>query len=188
MKIEMYTNIYLVRHAEVDYIPDEYSRPLSEKGSKDVLRLTELFKGYDVSRVISSPYLRAINTVKGIAEDKGLNIEIIQDFRERKIANSPVEDFISFTKQQWNDFDYYLENGESLNEVQARGINALKNIVENHSGENIVIGTHGTILAVILNFFDKKYNYEFWKSMKMPDVFKLQFKDGNMESIINIKI
>ncbi|WMM25464.1 histidine phosphatase family protein [Tissierella sp. MB52-C2] len=184
----MYTNIYLVRHAEVDYIPDEYSRPLSEKGSKDVLRLTELFKEYYISRVISSPYLRAINTIRGIAENRGVTIEIVDDFRERKIANRPVEDFIFFTKQQWNDFDYYLEDGENLNEVQARGINALKNIIEKYSGENIVIGTHGTILAAILNFFDKKYNYDFWKSMKMPDVFKLQFKDGNMENIINIKI
>jgi 2,3-bisphosphoglycerate-dependent phosphoglycerate mutase len=188
VKIEMYTNIYLVRHAEVDYIPDEYSRPLSEKGNNDALKLTELFKEYDVSRVISSPYLRAINTIRGIAEDRGITIEIIYDFRERKIANYPIEDFISFTRQQWNNFNYCLETGENLNEVQARGIDALKSILERYNEEDIVIGTHGTILGVILNFFNKRYDYDFWKSMKMPDIFKLQFKDGNIESIINIKI
>ena len=182
----MYTNVYFVRHAKVDYIPDDYGRPLSEQGKKDVLRLTELFEKYEVSKVISSPYLRAINTVEGIAIKRGITIETIDDFRERE--NDYVEDFVSFTKQQWDNFDYSLENGETLNQVQARGINVLKSVLEKYNGENIVIGTHGTILGVILNHFDKKHDYDFWKSMKMPDIFKLTFKEGNLESIINIKI
>lgn len=183
----MHKNIYLVRHAEVDYIPDEYRRALSDKGNKDALRLIEVFKEYNVSRVISSPYSRALNTVKGIAEDKGIAIEIMDDFRERAVAKNPVEDFLAFTKQQWDDFDYSLEDGENLNEVQARGIDVLRNILDKYAGEDIVIGTHGTILGVILNYFDKKYNYDFWQSMRMPDIFKLQFKNEDLEGIINIR-
>lgn len=182
------TNIYLVRHAQVDYIPDEYSRPLSEKGHMDALKLTEMFQSYEISRVISSPYIRAINTVEGIAKDGGISIEIIDDFRERKVCNGHIEDFNSFTKQQWDDFDFNLEGGESLSEVQARGIKELNNVIERYNGENIVIGTHGTILAAILNYYNKEYNYDFWKSMKMPDVFRITFEDMRIKSIININL
>lgn len=187
----MYTTIYLIRHSKVDFIHDEYSRPLSENGKSSVLKLTEMFKDHKVSKVISSPYIRAIHTIENIAKDKGLIVGIMDDFRERTVASKNIEldDFIAFTKNQWDNFDYHLEDGESLNEVQHRGINALNEVLKKYKGENIIIGTHGTILGAILNYFDKKYNYEFWKSMKMPDVFKLTFNDnGSLESIINLDI
>lgn len=184
----MKTNIYFVRHAEINYIPDEYSRPLTEKGKMDVLKLTELFRKYEVSKVISSPYLRAVNTVEGIAKDREIVIEIIDDFKERKVSDEWIEDFTSFSKQQWCNFDFSLEGGESLNEVQARGVGALNNVLRKYNGENIVIGTHGTILAAILNYYDKGYNYDFWKSMKMPDIFKITFRDMRVKNIVNMKI
>jgi len=51
--------------------------------------------------VISSPYLRAIDTVKDFAGEVGLDIKIVDDFRERKVGNVWIEDFNSFAKKQW---------------------------------------------------------------------------------------
>jgi 2,3-bisphosphoglycerate-dependent phosphoglycerate mutase len=67
----MQTIIYFIWHAAVDYIPDDYSRPLSRKGMLNAIKLTERFSEYEVSSLFSSPYLRAVNTVKGIAESEG---------------------------------------------------------------------------------------------------------------------
>lgn len=182
------TKVYLVRHAEIDFIPDDYSRPLSQKGKEDVKKVTEFFKNKNITRVLSSPYIRALHTVEGIAKDKGLDIEVVDDFRERKVANSYIEDFETFSELQWKDFDYFLEGGESLNQVQKRGIKALFDVVDKYKGENIVIGTHGTILGVILNYFDKKYDFNFWKTIKMPDIFLLEFEDRKLKHIKNIAI
>jgi 2,3-bisphosphoglycerate-dependent phosphoglycerate mutase len=55
-----------------------------------------------------------------------------------------------------------------------------------YKGEDIVIGTHGTILAAILNYYDKKYDYAFSKAMKMPDVFRFVFNQDKIYSIENI--
>jgi len=185
---KMETIIYLVRHAEINYIPDDYSRPLSEKGLQDVLKVTERFKDFKVSKVVSSPYLRAINTVKGVAEEKGLTIELINDFRERKVAKAHIEDFDSFATRQWQDFDFCLEEGESLSVTQSRGIKALENLVEQYSGESIVVGTHGTMLGVILNYYNKSHDYNFWKSIKMPDIFKFTFIDKTLVDITHITV
>ena len=182
------TNIYLVRHAEVDYIPDDFMRPLSEKGMVDTEKVTKVFRNIDIDIVLSSPYIRAIDTVEGIAMDKGIDIELIDSFRERKVDDTPVEDFKTFTKLQWENFGYSLENGESLNDVQKRGIDALLKVLDKYKDKNIVIGTHGTILCTILNYFDKSHDYSFWRSIKMPDVFKLSFEGKNLKEIIRIDI
>lgn len=184
----MQTHIYLIRHAEINYTPDDYSRPLSEKGKADAAILAERFTDFHVSKVISSPYLRAVDTVKGIAEKKGFAIEIMEDFRERKVADCFLtnEEFHKFAENQWNDFNYRLDGGESLNQTQERGIAAIHTLLDKYSGEDIVVGTHGTILGVILHYYDKKYDYQYWKTLKMPDVFKLAFNGKKLQEIVNI--
>lgn len=186
------TSIYLIRHAESRYIPedDNYSRPLSLKGKEDAESLTQYFGDFKITRVLSSPYLRASHTVEGIAEDKNLKIELIDDVRERTVADQYLDEkeFMEFVKCQWDDFDYSLEGGESLGQVQARGIKALKDIIKLYAGESIILGTHGTWLAVILNYFDEKYDYNFWKTLKMPDIFLLSFKGENLKYIKHMKV
>lgn len=184
----MATKIYLVRHAEVKYIPDDLIRPLSEKGKKDVKKVTSFFNDKPITKIISSPYLRAIDTIKGVSLDKDIEIEKIHDCRERKVANEFIEDFDSFIKQQWEDFDFHLEGGESLNQVQKRGINVIFDLLERYEDEDIVIGTHGTWLSVLLNYFHKKYDFNFWKTLKMPDIFLLVFNKRELQAIKRFNI
>lgn len=188
----MTTNIYFVRHAESKYTPkdDDFSRPLSEKGKEDVEKVTKLFKDLDISKVLSSPYVRAVHTVESLAKDKGLEVELVEDFRERTVSSEYLDhkEFKIFVESQWNDFDYSMEGGESLKQVQERGIKSLKEVLQKNSDNNIMIGTHGTWLGAILNYFDKKHNYEFWKSLKMPDIFLLKFEDGELKLIEHIEI
>lgn len=183
----METKIYFVRHAESDFTPDDdnYSRPLTAKGKEDAERLIKYFRDIDITKVLSSPYHRAVQTVGGIAEAKGLEIERIDDFRERTVANRYLDDeeFMNFVESQWSDFNYSLKGGESFNQVQERGIKALEGIFQKYDGENMIIGTHGTWLSVILNYFDERYNLEFWKTLKLPDAFLLEFADGELKYI-----
>lgn len=184
----MSTNIYLVRHAEVNYIPDDFKRPLSAKGKKDVKKVTDFFKDKSITKILSSPYLRALDTIKGVALEKGIEIEKIHDCRERKVANEYIEDFDTFIKKQWEDFDYHLEGGESLNQVQKRAISVIFDILERYQNENIIIGTHGTWLSVVLNYFDQKYDFNFWKTIKMPDIFLLVFNKRELKSIKHFQV
>lgn len=184
----MTTSIYLVRHAEVDYTPDDFSRPLSAKGKRDIKKVSDFFSNKTITQVISSPYLRAVHTVEEVALKKGFEIERIEDCRERKVANEFIEDFSAFAKKQWEDFDYHLDGGESLNQVQKRAISVLVDLLKRYSGEDIVIGTHGTWLTVVLHYFDQKYDGDFWKTIKMPDIFLLVFEGTELKSIENCQL
>ena len=64
-------DLYFIRHAEPDYSEsDNYKRDLSTNGFVQASRLLYLFKNINIDGVYSSPYLRAINTVKPLAEER----------------------------------------------------------------------------------------------------------------------
>ena len=132
--------VYFVRHAEPDFSNhNDMLRPLTPKGLQDRKLVTAFFDDKDIDVVISSPFKRAIDTVKDFADKHRFGIETVDDFRERKIGNSWIENFPDYSKRQWADFDYKLEDGESLKEVQNRNIKALNDVLNDHKGKNVVV-------------------------------------------------
>ena len=122
--------IYFVRHAKPDFsVHDDLTRPLTDKGIIDSKKLCEFLKEKSINKIYSSPYKRSIDTIKELAQNLNIKIEVVDDFRERKISNIWIEDFNEFSKSQWENFEYKLNDGESLNEVQSRNIKALHKIL-----------------------------------------------------------
>ena len=185
----MSLDIYFIRHAETIYRAEDedFNRPLSQKGLEDAKGLINNFKDIQIDMIYSSPYLRAIDTIRPLAVDQDLDIALINNLKERKVADHYIDDFFEFATNQWNDFEYSLTGGESLKEVQKRGIQALQKIVNNHQEGNIIVAGHGTWLGVMLNHFDKFYDYEFWKTIKMPDIFLFKYENNNLSEITRIR-
>ena len=176
------TKVYFVRHAKPDFsIKDDLIRPLTEDGINDCKKVIEFLLSRNITKVFSSPYKRAIDTIKDFTDISGLEINIIEDFRERKVDSIWIEDFDKFAKDQWNNFEYKLSDGESLSEVQKRNITALQRILRENIDENIVIGTHGTALSTIINYFDRNFNYNEFERIKnfMPFIVCISFDKEN---------
>ncbi len=180
----MNTNIYLVRHAHSTYTPDERKRPLSQKGFISAEKVTELLQAENIDVVVSSPYMRAVQTVKGIAGYIEQEVILEEGFKERKLAGKSVEDFDEAITKVWQDYNFAWLGGESNYHAQQRGVDALKHVLEQYRGENIAVGTHGNIMAIIMNNFDKQYNFHFWKALSMPDIYKLTFDE---KALVEVK-
>ncbi|MCL1857952.1 MAG: GNAT family N-acetyltransferase [Oscillospiraceae bacterium] len=177
------TMIYFIRHAEADNsVRDGRIRPLTGKGLSDRHLVTNFLQDKNIDAVLSSPFKRAVDTIADFAEKNGFKIEIIEDFRERKSDNDMLKDntnFISFMERQWTDFSYTFSDGECLAEVQERNIAALNEVLNQYKNKNIVIGTHGTAVSTIINFYDNTYGFEDFMAMVniLPWVVKAGF-DG----------
>lgn len=183
------TTVYFIRHAEPNYNNHEdETRELSDKGLEDRKLVSEYLSNKKIDIVLSSPYKRAIDTVKHFADDNYLSIEIIADFRERKVDNVWIDDFNTFCQQQWNDFSYKLSDGETLSEVQSRNISALKCVLKKYKDKNIVVGSHGTALSTIINYFDPSFGYNDFASIQllMPWIVKLVFIEDTLQKIEKI--
>jgi 2,3-bisphosphoglycerate-dependent phosphoglycerate mutase len=186
MEARMLTTVYLVRHAESIYTPDELSRPISDKAKVDVDRLKEGFESIRLDKVFSSPYRRAIQTVERLALDRNLEVEIVEEIKERRKSLGKLDNFFENVKKLWDDPSYKFDGGESNLEGQARGIKALKRLLVENEGKTIVIGGHGDMMTLILNYYDNVYGYETWRQMDMPDVYKLVFEKNKIVSVERI--
>ncbi len=185
--IQLQTNLYFVRHAHSTYTPDEWGRPLSNKGQMDAERITQRLKKEDIQHVLSSPYKRAMQTVQGIADLIGKEVILDQGFRERKLASVPVEDFNKAIKKLWEEPSFSYEGGESNIDAKGRGVKATYRILEKYEGENVVIGTHGNIMVLIMNYFDSQYDVDFWRSLAMPDIYRMTFVGLRLKEINRIE-
>lgn len=176
------TKVYFVRHCEPNYNNrDDMTRELTAKGMADRELVTQFLSDKNITVVLSSPYKRAVDTVAHFADSKGLNIEIVDDFRERNVDSVWIEDFVAFSKAQWADFDYKLSDGESLNDVQSRNISALAKVLEKYKDRNIAIGSHGTALSTIINYYNNSFGYEDFGKIRtvMPWVVEMTFQNEN---------
>lgn len=171
------TSIYFVRHAQPEHTWEEdRTRPLTNEGLEDSKKVTEVLSNIRVDCYFSSPYKRSIDTIMESANVHYTNILTDERFRERQKGN----DFGMFQKR-WNDFNFHEEGGESLHMVQKRNIEALLEVLNNHANKTIVIGTHGTALSTILNYFEPSYCCDDFLRIidYMPYIIRLDFEGIN---------
>lgn len=170
----------MVRHAESPLIlGEERIRGLSPRGHEDVKRVEEIMRFVEVDVVVSSPYARALLTVKGVAEAKGLPVIELEELRERPIVGLQdklaQQAFTARIRQSFDDKDFVPDGGESTRQAQERAIPIIGELLRKYEGKSIVIGTHGNIMTIILNHYDDRYGVAFWESTSIPDIYRLDF-------------
>lgn len=197
--------IYLMRHSEVlkpknvnnsDSLQLQNEKwILTTTGEKLAQEKSESVELSDFDLVISSNYVRAMLTAKYFTKEEVL---IDENFGERKFGIKDWNELPNnFAEKQFNDFDYKLPNGESLNEVIQREYNSLINILDTYQNKKILIVGHSTAFASLFTkwceidatgnyrfngntFFAGKWNY--------CETFRLIFdEDNNLIDIKNIK-
>lgn len=173
------TSVYFVRHAQpVTSWADDRTRPLSSTGLSDRKKVTELLIKVPVDCFFSSPYKRSYDTISECANAHGLTIRTDERFRERQCGENGY--CIELVERRWKDFSFCEKGGESLSSVQNRNIEALNEILSTHQDKIIVIGTHGTALSTILNYYDPRFGCDDFKRIWhcMPYIIRLDFS-GN---------
>lgn len=173
------TTLYLVRHAQSapDFSIADSEWPLSVDGEAQARRLMRQLREIAATRLIASPYRRAIDTLQPISEHMGLPIRVESDLRERKLRDGPIDNWDQVMRGLWTDLDARLLNGESGTECRVRVTACLTALARELSGETLVVGSHGNAIALFLNGLDDRFGYDEWKRMRNPDVFRLHYRD-----------
>jgi 8-oxo-(d)GTP phosphatase len=78
--------LLLVRHASAgdrkSWKGDDRLRPIDERGERQAERLVEVLAGHRVARILSSPYVRCVQTVEPLARVRGLAVERREELAE----------------------------------------------------------------------------------------------------------
>ena len=172
------TRVYFVRHAQSDWRSgSDRERGLTAAGMEDRRVVLDFLRDKPVDAFYCSPYRRSLDTVREAAEHFGLPIRTDERLREREAV--PGGNCRELFRRRWADFDWHEPGGESLRSVQERNIAALTEILEQNRDRTLVVGTHGTALSTILNYYDPDYDCDSFLRIIdwMPFVVELDF-DG----------
>lgn len=171
------TKVYFVRHAQPAFDrEDDRTRPLTVEGKEDAGVVLDFLKDKEIDIFYCSPYKRSMDTIAETASFFGKEIHTDERLRERE--KGPNGNTHGMFQLRWADHDYHEEGGESISMVQKRNIEALQEILAENADRNIVIGTHGTALSTILNYYDTSFGCDdFLRIIDwMPYIIELDFE------------
>jgi 2,3-bisphosphoglycerate-dependent phosphoglycerate mutase len=170
--------LILVRHAAplipTPAGPAELVRPLTAAGLDAAAALAPELAALRPGGVASSPYLRAVQTVRPAAQLLGLRISLRLALREWDSGFEPGPDYARYHAESWADPAQARPGGESLTQLSTRAVRALREML---TGPDALVGSHGTFLARALVGFGIPVDREFVRAMPMPAVYLLDFAD-----------
>ena len=162
----MPTTLYLIRHGETDYNRRRIvqgrriNSQLNETGRRQAEALARRFASVPVEAFYSSTLRRAEETADIVAaQHPGVPVFRVEDLEEMswgifegQPATEAWDEAYASMRESWERGDYTprWEGGESILEVQERGVRAVRQIAQRHPGDTVVVVTHGRFLRVIL--------------------------------------
>ncbi|GIN57641.1 phosphoglycerate mutase [Lederbergia ruris] len=171
--------IYVVRHCKAEGQSPEAQ--LTDRGLKQALDLREFFSEIKIDRIISSPYKRAITSIRPLAKKLKIQIEIDTRLAERILSTQNYPDWFEKLKATFDDFELKFEGGESSLDATKRIVEVIESIF-NSNHENTIIVTHGNLMSLLLKHFDKDFGFDDWKNLSNPDIYLLKYKNNKVTS------
>ena len=148
----------LVRHAlPLRSEPGQGADPdLSDDGRAQVARLPDALARFPITRVVSSPQRRAIQTAEPVAAARGLDVEIDDRFAEydRDLpVYIPIEHVREEFPQEWARLsEGHLPSGVDEAGFRARVAAAVRDVVgATDPADTVAVFSHGGVINVILH-------------------------------------
>lgn len=163
----MMLHIYLVRHGQTEWnvggrFQGQSDIKLSEIGRKQAQLLTKYFPAHQLQAIYASTLERAKETANILAERYHAPVHLRDDLREMNFGDWEGLTFDEISKDWQNGGNEFFEHpealmpphGETFMEGQKRGIKALQDIMQQHTGEmeEIAIVAHGAILRTLIAY------------------------------------
>ena len=177
--------VVLVRHGtpevEEGVLAAEWQ--LSACGRIAAISLARSFRDCAFDRIASSPEPKATGTAEAIASQLGLAIEIDQGFSEhsrRSVGFLTQEELESAIARLFDHSDSLVFGEETASQAYARFCVAIDR-QSARSTHDLLIVTHGTIMAIYLSRVLDIAPLPLWRSLKMPMAVILD--DGKMRLV-----
>ena len=159
--------LYFVRHGESEanllheFSNRGFKHGLTDRGRQQTTILAQKLKGASVTKLFSSPLLRAVQTAEILANELGVPYEITDALREYDCGilegkSDPASWDIYMTV--WHDWTQHghwerrIEQGESFLDIKERCVPFIASLIRGHqhSPDIIVLVGHGGIYRCML--------------------------------------
>ncbi|MGH7844629.1 MAG: histidine phosphatase family protein [Candidatus Binatia bacterium] len=156
------TRVIVVRHGQTIWnierrFQGHQDSPLTLKGIAQADALAKRLSRPAFSALYSSDLGRAYRTAQIIADASGHTVTadprlrerslgVFQGLKSEEIKTAYPDDYKRYRNRE---LDYVVPAGESLRRQVERNMSCLEDLARKHSGETIVVVTHGGVLNVV---------------------------------------
>jgi phosphoserine phosphatase len=176
VETEKKTIVYLTRHGETEWnLQKRYQgsgdSPLTELGISQAKLLANHLNSKPIDIIFTSPAGRAKHTAEIIRGDRA--IELLTNNAFAEINLGPWEgkyyydmelEHTAMYQAFWKSPNLYKpEYGESFEQVANRTFEALKDLIKNHTGKNILVVSHAVAIKSLLNTIEGRSLDQFWE-------------------------
>ena len=160
------TTIILVRHGENDWVKEHRLAGwiegihLNENGRNQATAAAERLAQLPINAIYSSPVLRCRETAAFIATAQKLpvtELETVGEVRYGKWEGKKIKKLAK--KKAWFTVQFFpsrmqFPKGDSLREVQSRGVAAMESLAASHNDkEIIVVVSHADLIKLVLAYY-----------------------------------
>lgn len=186
---------YLLRHGETDYhaqrrVLGRIDAGLNQRGHDQAARVKDFFAGMSLAAVYCSPLRRCMETARPVAEEKGVEVQIVQGLMEvdmgewdgRLIEELFAEDSERVGNWMANPSSVSLPGGEDFAVVRSRVLAAMREISSRHPGDDrvLVVSHGGPIRGILCEALKMDLNDMFRVQIDLASISTVKFFDGSI--------
>lgn len=164
--------IIVIRHCSATGQKRDAGLTFAGKDQANTLAAFLLENQLQIDHIISSPFVRAIDSIRPYALKANLSIEEDERLAERILSSVPMDDWMQKLESTFTNIDIAFSGGESTKQATDRAISLIQDVLKlNHTTTLLV--THGNLLTLILKHFDRTIGFSEWRTLTNPDVYEI---------------
>jgi 2,3-bisphosphoglycerate-dependent phosphoglycerate mutase len=169
---------YVLR--DCDTQGQETDTDLTTEVHKQAKPLVNLLDNSEISKIVSSSYKRAINSIQTFSNFSGINIELSLALIERSFGeiNSLYESIIG--EKAFYNPNFTTNNGLTISLVLRQALLIIDNALKDEKNTSIFV-SHGYLIDILLNNFANNFAYEDFLKFKRYDLIKIIYDNSKLK-------
>ncbi|WP_237982067.1 histidine phosphatase family protein [Bacillus thuringiensis] len=164
--------LIIIRHCSATGQERDAELTIAGKNQANILATFLLEIQPQIDHIISSPFVRAIDSIRPYALQANLSIQEDERLTERILSDVPMDDWMQKLESTFTNIDIGFSGGESTKQAMDRAISLIQDVLKlNHTTTLLV--THGNLLTLILKHFDHTIGFNEWRSLTNPDIYEI---------------
>ena len=162
------STIYLVRHGETLWNTEKrwqgtQNSELTALGKQQAAQTRDLLQTVTLDAAYSSPLGRALQTIDIILENRHLNYQFLPAVKEMNMGSweGRLQSEIAVAEPEQAQYFrqrpdlFNVQGAENFQQLQQRMVRSLKDIFNQHAGQNILIVSHWVAIKAAIAYFSK---------------------------------
>ncbi|EJS01838.1 histidine phosphatase family protein [Bacillus mycoides] len=171
--------IIVIRHCSATGQKRDAELTFAGKDQANTLAAFLLENQLQIDHIISSPFVRAIDSIRPYAIQANLSIEEDERLAERILSTVSMDDWLQKLEYTFTNIDIAFSGGESTKQAMDRAISLIQEVLKLEHDTTLLV-THGNLLTLILKHFDHTIGFDTWKTLTNPDIYEITLDEQSI--------